>query len=180
MSIDIPSGYGFVLFFVTISAIQLIITGFSGMGVRKKHFTKEFFEKNFPEELKNKEIDLKAGYPDVGSGLYSHKLSHAAWKDINNAQRAHFNFLETFAPIALFMLISGLVYTRLTVILQIAYVIGRFLYTSLYKSKGPNGRLLGALINLTVLAVFMITSLIAAFQLGGGVEGLTGLITGGK
>ncbi len=34
------------------------------------------------------------GYPDLGSGVYSEKLSYKDWFNFNLSQRAHFNFLE--------------------------------------------------------------------------------------
>lgn len=178
MTLDIPQGYGWVLFFLSILGAQLITFGFTVMGPRKKVFTKEFFEKHFPNELKAGEIDLKVGYPDTGSGLYSMKLSHKDWAAVNNAQRTHINFLEVFAPMALFYLISGLVFPRLTVILEIANIIGRICYNTGYIAGGPKGRILGAAINLTVMSVLAITTLTAAYQIGGGIDGLVKLLTG--
>ena len=35
------------------------------------------------------------GYPDMGCGYYSKHLSHENWLLINNAQRAHYNYLES-------------------------------------------------------------------------------------
>jgi uncharacterized membrane protein YecN with MAPEG domain len=141
----LPLGYGFVLLLSVATCVLLTMVGFLPMGTREKFFTKEFFEKNFPEELKKNEIDLKHGYPDVGSGFYAQKLPHDQWKEINNLQRVHMNFLETITPAVVTMLISGLVYTRITIILQVAYIIGRILFLVGYKKSGPKGRLVGML-----------------------------------
>ena len=35
----------------------------------------------------------KGGYPDMGNGRYSEKLSYSDWIKFNNAQRAHLNFV---------------------------------------------------------------------------------------
>jgi uncharacterized MAPEG superfamily protein len=174
----VPDGFAWVLFFTIVTCFQLTLTGFGAMGARKKYFTKDFFEKNFPAELKNGEIDTRYGYPDVGSGQYSMKLPHAAWRDINNAQRGHLNFLETALPVVIFSLVAGLSYTRLTVLLQIAYTVGRFFYASLYKAKGPEGRLIGVLILDLALVALFITSALSAWSLGGGFDGLKTLIVG--
>jgi len=36
----------------------------------------------------------KGGYPDMGNGRYAADLSYDQWFAFNNAQRAHYNFLE--------------------------------------------------------------------------------------
>jgi len=46
-------------------------------------------EQDFPGEQVNKE-----GYPDMGSGRYSDKLSWKDWYYFNLAQRCHMNYLE--------------------------------------------------------------------------------------
>jgi len=45
--------------------------------------------KDYPEE----------GYPDMGNGLYASKLDEEDWVTFNNAQRAHYNYLEGVASI---------------------------------------------------------------------------------
>jgi len=92
---------------------------------RQKYFTKEFFEKNFPG-LKTYPKD---GYPDNGSGIFSAKLSVEQWLDLNNASRAHMNYVEGVTLAVLSILASGLASPRLAVVCGIAYIIGRQLCT---------------------------------------------------
>jgi len=40
-----------------------------------------------------KEVE-EGGYPDMGSGVYSMKLSYKDWYDFNNGQRVHLNYVE--------------------------------------------------------------------------------------
>ena len=149
------------------------------MGLRSKHFTKQFFERHFAEELKKNEIDLQNGYPDTGNGLYSMKLPHAAWKEINNQQRTHLNLLEQHAPLCFFMLIAGLSFTKLTVILQIWHIIGRFMYNIGYRWKGPNGRILGVFIFTLPSAIGLLGLAFASgWNLGGGVDGFISFAVG--
>ena len=178
VALEVPQGYAVILLLIIVSAFQLIMAGFAAMGPRKKVFTKEFFEKNFPEELKAGKIDLKAGYPDVGSGKYAMALTHDQWKDVNNAQRAHVNFLEVFAPMVAFFLIGGLSFPRVIVLLQLVNIVGRFLYQTMYASKGPQGRLMGALLNLASMLGAFLTAIVSAVSLCGGVEGLVAFATG--
>lgn len=105
-------------------------------------------KKYFGEEHKNatgKEIE-KGGYPDMGNGKYSAKLSYEDWYRFNNAQRAHYNFVE-FAPSCFVMLfISGIYFAVATAVLGLALFIGRLIYSIGYAKGGPAGRLVGAII----------------------------------
>lgn len=88
----------------------------------------------------------KGGYPDMGCGRYAAKLSDEDWLLFNNAQRAHYNFVEGVATYILLILVSGLYYPLYATYLGIAIFIGRLLFSIGYVSKGPNGRLIGALL----------------------------------
>jgi hypothetical protein len=50
---------------------------------------------------------VKGGYPDMGSGRYSAKLSDEEWIKFNNYQRAHYNvgFRYYFVPINNYVMI---------------------------------------------------------------------------
>ena len=47
------------------------------------------------------------GYPDMGHGVYSEKLSYKDWFLFNLAQRAHFNFLEQIQIVIFLILVAG-------------------------------------------------------------------------
>lgn len=51
----------------------------------------------------------EGGYPDIGSGLYSQKLSYADWYHFNILQRIHLNYLESL-PLALTSLLAAGLY----------------------------------------------------------------------
>lgn len=145
---------------------------------RKKVFTLEFFKKNFEKELKEDGIDTRLGYPDVGSGYYSQKLSHSEWKQINNAQRGHVNFLETVVPVLMFMLVSGLSFPRLTIILQTVYVVARWFYAANYTKSGPKGRYAPVMVIYFCFVSLSLTAFASAYLLGGGIEGLVSTFVG--
>jgi glutathione S-transferase len=87
----------------------------------------------------------------MGNGKYSAKLSYEDWYRFNNAQRAHYNFVE-FAPSCFVMLfISGIYFPIPTAILGLALFIGRIIYSVGYANGGPGGRLVGAIIGDLVL-----------------------------
>ena len=100
-------------------AVTVTVKGFGIGQVRRKLFNADFFKKNFPE------IDTKAyrgGYPDMGNGRFSDKLSFEDWAlcvfpsllsslpfpflcllsceltrlhhSFNNYQRCHYNYVE--------------------------------------------------------------------------------------
>jgi hypothetical protein len=58
---------------------QLWLAGLEVGRVRKQLFNQEFMKKHFGEVHKNdlKELIQPGGYPDMGSGIYSQKLSYS-------------------------------------------------------------------------------------------------------
>lgn len=106
-------------------------------------------EQNFGEEHKQAiGTDIgKEGYPDMGSGWYSRKLSYKQWFDFNNAQRAHANYLEMLPSTFVFLLIAGLYFPIPAAAIGLALAIFRFVYAYGYANSGPTGRLIGAIAN---------------------------------
>ena len=139
-------------------AFEILLIGFFIPGkLRGEVFNEEFMKKYFGEEHKNatgKEIE-KGGYPDMGNGKYSAKLSYEDWYKFNNAQRAHHNFVE-FAPSGFVMLfIAGIYFPVASAVLGLALFIGRIFYSIGYAKGGPSGRFIGVLIgDLAILGLF--------------------------
>ena len=78
------------------AAAALVQVGFSTMPIRKRLFTKAFFEKEFPGEFKGPGEQIpELGYPDAGAGQFSQKLSTKDWMEFANSQRAHGQLPET-------------------------------------------------------------------------------------
>jgi glutathione S-transferase len=172
MTISIPAEYPWVLAVISLTVFHLLIQGFAVGGLRRKFFTKEFFATHFPEI---KEVP-ENGYPDMGQGRFADKLPLEQWTRFNNAQRAHYNYLEMIPLIVVLEAISGLFFARVTVIGGIIVIIGRQLYASGYRSrKGSRGRGIGAAVADIGILFFFGASLYGCFQAGGGVAGLTAL-----
>ena len=79
-------------------SLQCYFTGFLVAQPRRfKMFNREFMNKNF-KEIHQKETGQSVapdqGYPDMGSGVYSEKLTYKQWFEFNLVQRVHQNFLE--------------------------------------------------------------------------------------
>lgn len=181
MAIDIPEGYSFVLFMNVLISFACLLVGFVAGSKRSSVFNKKYMEENFAEEIKDHPtLATGQGYPDVGNGYFSNKLSFDKWYAFNNAQRAHQNFLEGLTLIVMISLASGLVYTRLTVLCQIAYLVGRVMYAVQYIKSGPKGRLVGVLIVDVALLTLVVTSIMATLSLGGGIGGFINLVVGHK
>ena len=78
-------------------------------GVRYKVFNEEFMKQFNEEHQAAFGTDApKGGHPDDGNGYYSQKLSDKDWYDFQNAQRAHYNFLETVIPVAIMTSITAI------------------------------------------------------------------------
>jgi glutathione S-transferase len=83
----------------------------------------------------------------MGSGKYAQKLTYKQWFDFNNAQRAHYNFIEMAPSTFIFLLIAGVYFPIPAAAIGLALAIGRFIYSIGYANGGPKGRLIGALTN---------------------------------
>jgi len=171
ITITVPSGYGLVLLEALVMGAQLVLIGFAAGSLRSKLFTKAFYEKNFPSWKKDG-LPTESGYPDNGSGILSHKLSPSDWVTFNNAQRAHYNYLEGIIPCMMSLLVGGLYFPKYASILGGAYIFGRALYTGGYKMKGPKGRVVGAIIcDLALVGLFGM-AMYGTWGLAGGLEGI--------
>jgi len=148
----VPDDYGFVLLAIFGMTVVYFLIGMIFVNVaRKKTFTQEFMEKNFADEHKKAfgAAAPKGGYPDMGYGRYSQRLSYEDWYNFNNAQRVHYNYLEMLPVVVITGLISGLFYPICAAIAIGAWTLGRIVYTIGYVTSGPNLRVPGA-----VLALF--------------------------
>jgi glutathione S-transferase len=78
-------------------------------------------EDNFGEEhFKETGFKVqKGGYPDMGNGRYAQKLSYKEWFVFNNAQRAHYNFLEALDVVVLTNLVAGLYFPVAAIVLGV-------------------------------------------------------------
>ncbi len=91
------------------------------------------------------------GFPDMGNGYYSKKLSYADWYRFNNAQRVHYNFMEALPFVLILLFIAGLKQPLAALILGCIYFVGRIIYTIGYIKGGPNLRMIGATPNFIVV-----------------------------
>ena len=161
----LSSSYSLVIFGNLLIAIQLLVIIYIVIKKRVDIF-KGRFMKQFEEEHK-KAFSLpaaKLGYPDTGNGRYSKKLSYKEWYIFNCAQRIHHNYLEGFALVVVTSLASGILYPSLTFSLQVAYLIGRSLYSVGYL-KGADYRIAGAGINMLSQLVLLVLSVKSALSI---------------
>jgi glutathione S-transferase len=156
-------------------AFEVLLIGFFFPGkIRGEIFTEDFMKTHFGDEHKTatgSEIQ-KGGYPDMGNGRYSAKLSYEQWYRFNNAQRAHYNFLE-FAPSGLVMHFVGGIYFPIPMaVIGVVAIIGRLIYSIGYVNNGPKGRLVGAIIGDLILLGQLGLSLASAIMFIQGKEAL--------
>lgn len=75
---SIPKGFEKVLLVMAVMKLQASYEGVKVAKVRQQVFNQEFMDKNF-KEVHEAEIGqpiVAGGYPDMGSGVYSQKLSY--------------------------------------------------------------------------------------------------------
>ena len=96
------------------------------------------------------------GYPDTGNGCYADKLSYKDWFIFNNWQRAQMNFWETFAPVVVLTGITAINLPMTAAVCGFTICLGRIIYSIGYCTKGPSGRLVGAILfDLALISVFV-------------------------
>ena len=86
------------------------------------------FQKEHEQAYPGKNIG-RGGYPDMGCGRYSEKLSYKDWFNFNSRQRVHYNMLENLTQIVACTLIAGLGFAWPTIVLAALVLIGRLVYT---------------------------------------------------
>ncbi len=91
----------------------------------------------------------------MGSGRFSALLEYKDWYTFNCAQRAHQNYVEQAASIVILVLLVGLYAPVTAAQAAVVYIIGREFYSFGYRSGGPGGRLVGAImLDLALLFLF--------------------------
>mmetsp|Transcript_21965 Transcript_21965/g.24797 ORF Transcript_21965/g.24797 Transcript_21965/m.24797 type:complete len:171 (-) Transcript_21965:158-670(-) len=145
MAITLEAEYGYVIWTAVAICLECMFTGYYIMSVRQKTFTEEFMEQFHSEHSRAFGLPpAKHGYPDMGSGRYSDKLEYKEWVIFNNAQRAHYNFVEGLTPTVVVTLVAGISFPIYASILGCLILVGRFLYASFYTTpKGAQARFPG-------------------------------------
>ncbi len=151
--------YKYVLLVTLWIAFQCYLTGFILVeGKRIKLYTEDYLKKNYLEEhqkaFPNDKRVPKLGYPDMGNGWYSSKLTYKEWFEFNIVQRIHMNFLEQLMIVSFLLLTAGLKHPVYTVYAGVAYAVGRVIQVFGYK-RSVDGRKPGGLVFiLSLLALF--------------------------
>eukprot|EP00128_Syssomonas_multiformis_P014056 Colp12_sorted_trinity150504_noHs@32525 len=161
MTITLPHDFSWVLLAGSVIGFQVIIQGAHAGRARTRVFSKLFMNsdkmKTIQAEHKkafNENVSAQ-GYPDMGNGRYADLLPYKDWVIFNNAQRAHYNYVEGAASYLFFLLAAGIFYPRLAAVSGFTYALGRELYGLGYRGRGASGRMVGALFfDLALVATF--------------------------
>ena len=134
------------------------------MRVRAKVFNKDFMQQFWPEHHQAfpddtvEAFEKSVGFPDMGSGVFSKKLSYSDWFKFSNSQRVHYNYLESLQLILVLIFIAGLKQPLAALILACIYFAGRTIYSFGYGMSGPNGRSIGGLFaGLSLITLFALS-----------------------
>jgi glutathione S-transferase len=142
--------YGYVLITAGVLVLEGFFLGSGVMALRRKYFNADFQKKNqdLLDEHKKAfpDVPFSLGYPDMGSGRYTDRLTYEEWFHFNNAQRGHHNFLESVWGTMGLLLVGGLFEPKIFASLGAVYIVARASYARGYASQGPKGREVGAVI----------------------------------
>ncbi|ORZ34512.1 hypothetical protein BCR44DRAFT_1436339 [Catenaria anguillulae PL171] len=139
MSLTINKDFGYVILGVTCTSRWV-------MALRKKY---------------------SISYPDMGCGIHAQKLDEKQWTEFNNAQRAHYNYLEQLPlalPLALF---AGVFQPKIAAAGCITYIVGREFFCRGYMAKGSSGRFLGMPLMLPTLLTWLVLTVHGSVKMVG-------------
>ncbi len=170
MGLTVPDEYPWILFIVVLTVLHYAAQTLPVGGMRKRLFTKEFFDRKFPD-LKSPPVGT--GYPDMGQGRFADALNIEDWVSFNNYQRAHLNYMELVTPIVVVQLVSGLFFPRISFLASIVVLVGRQLFGMGYRSTGSSGRLVGAITADVGMITLLLAALYGSFSAAGGLAGFT-------
>mmetsp|Transcript_6084 Transcript_6084/g.6692 ORF Transcript_6084/g.6692 Transcript_6084/m.6692 type:complete len:178 (+) Transcript_6084:20-553(+) len=159
----LTSDHAVLLLAIAAICFECVMIGFVVVGrARTKVFTEEFMNTHFHEThfTHTHETIKKGGYPDMGNGRYSEKLSYKDWLHINNAQRAHYNFVEQITPTVVMLLIGGIIYPIPAAAFGWTYFVARIFYCFYASEKGASHplRRVGALLgDIPILGAFILS-----------------------
>ena len=80
----------------------------------------------------------------MGNGWFAKKLSYKDCYEFNNAQRVHYNFLESLPLVLVLLFISALKQPLAALIIACIYFVSRLIYSVGYIIGGPRMRSFGA------------------------------------
>ena len=80
------------------------------------------------------------GYPDMGHGLYAHKLPYAAWYKFASGQRAHYNLVENLPMVLTLHALAGVYFPRAAAINALVWIGARHIWSQNYIKRGPENR----------------------------------------
>ena len=84
----------------------------------------------------------KAGYPDVGAGVFARQLPYKDWYQFNINQRIHGNSIEHLSWFLPLLFVQGIFAPRFSAGMAATMLIGRELYRFGYLTKeGPSSRI---------------------------------------
>lgn len=167
---QIDKDYKWVLLTASLMLFHFTVTGFFAGARRSKTFNQEFMDEHFKgthERFFPGDKVPKGGYPDMGQGRYSEKLDYKTWFEFNVAQRIHYNYLESVTSVVTWLMIGGLMYAWYAVAAGSVYMIARIIYHIGYSLKGPQGRLIGFLLERLSSIALVVLSVISPLKMAG-------------
>lgn len=168
--LHVSNEFGYPILASICMGFHCLLVSFGVGPARYGSMNEQYIQANFAaeNELHMKEFGVpiaKGGHPDNGLGRLSDKLDFVSWVKLQNAQRAHGNYLETLTFSMAATLLGGVFYPRITAISGVIHIIGRQMYASGFKKGGAAGRGKGFAIVMITLLINFVCTLVGAITL---------------
>lgn len=79
----------------------------------------------------------------------------------------HYNYLESVTVVITWLLIGGLRYEWIAVAAGSVFLVARFIYSFGYASKGPEGRVVGFVIQFLASILLLILAILSPLKMAG-------------
>jgi uncharacterized membrane protein YecN with MAPEG domain len=170
-SLEILPEHGYVILCLLALGFHCFLQGSAVAKVRYRVFSEDYVKNNLQAESeawrKHFGEEIKKGcHPDNGLGRLSDKLSIGDWGELQLAQRAHLNYLETLPWTHVCLFFAGLFFPVPASIIGVIHLVGRQLYSWGFR-KRPNLRGPGFGIAMLTLLIHFLMAVAGSLRLIG-------------
>ena len=141
IAVEVPALYPYVLYATGVAAFECFSFGFMANNKRRRIFPKEYMEQfNRQHQAEMKSDTPVGGYPDMGNGFYSKKLSYHDWFEFQLERETYHDFVESITTLCFCALIAGLLAAWLTMVFMWIHIVARLLKEIAIRRLKPDSR----------------------------------------
>ena len=141
IAVQIPELYPYVLYASGIASFECFVFGFFANRLRSRIFNKEYMVQfNSAHQTEMKSDAPVGGYPDMGNGYFSKKLSYHDWFVFQNERESYKDFVDSITTLVFCSLIAGLIASWLTTVFLWIHIASRLLKEYAVRRLRPDSR----------------------------------------